>query len=1003
MKKKLLCIFLTIIILNGYSVTGFAAYENTHVNTGNQAEDLLAVAMTQSGYMEGSLEGTVQGSNNYTKYGVWWTDATNWGVDYSHSAWCSMFVSWCAWQADIPASVLYRTAGCDEGVKKAKERNTWHFSPANGGNYTPKRGDLIYFGTLSDSNHVGIVRSVSGTKVYTIEGNSSNKVNQVSYSLTSSSILGYSSPAYTDTSSGSPHSSALIDKLEKADKHYCDVSKWQGTVDWSSAAADVDGVIIRIGYRASSSRSLIIDPYFLSNYTGAKAAGLDVGCYFYSDALTNADAVEEADWIAEKLASYGCRMELPVFLDIESSSMQSLSKSALTGIARAFCDEMLVQDYLPGIYVSKSWAVSEINLSAVEDCAIWIAQYNTSCTYTGHYDMWQYTDKGSVSGISGGVDLNHCYVNYKKYIMSNGLNGFDKTSEEPQEHQFPQNETYLITNPDGAQVFSDNTASAAVAGSLPYNYQVYVYETDETFGRIIYGTEESYISLADAVPLSSTYTLGEGLGTYKVTASALNIRSGPSTSYTSLGTLPEGTEVEITALSGIWCRFSYNGSDAWLSSNYLEYISKTVLDSNKGTGESVVIRSAPGETFTLPACPYERPSYTFEGWSASADGEQSVTDSASLTAEKSVRVLYAVWKEAQQETHYDGETYIVTAASTLNVRTGPGTRYDKIGTLTNGTQIYVYETSGTWGRIIYGGEDAWISSNYISPVSEAVIFAEGCGFYQVTASSLTVRAGAGTGYSALGYLGNSDTVKALGRSGIWAKIDFGGKEGWVSTAYMQKLNIVQFDSNKGTGADMFVTAPDSTQITLPENHFIRDNYTFEGWSDEKDGEVKYSDKDAFTVNGNTILYAVWRSDEIFIQPAENSETIVNENNFTVSGIKPGMTSDGILENCIYAESGISLSVNAQRPGTGSLITAERNGKTKNYTIVIYGDIDGDGLADARDAVLAQAYINNYLTFMDLPVGAYWAIDADNDYAVTDSDCSLMLSSGLLLCEIAQTR
>ena len=196
MKKKLLCIFLTIIILNGYSVTGFAAYENTHVNTGNQAEDLLAVAMTQSGYMEGSLEGTVQGSNNYTKYGVWWTDATNWGVDYSHSAWCSMFVSWCAWQADIPASVLYRTAGCDEGVKKAKERNTWHFSPANGGNYTPKRGDLIYFGTLSDSNHVGIVRSVSGTKVYTIEGNAINRVRKRVYPLGTSAIAGYGRPNY---------------------------------------------------------------------------------------------------------------------------------------------------------------------------------------------------------------------------------------------------------------------------------------------------------------------------------------------------------------------------------------------------------------------------------------------------------------------------------------------------------------------------------------------------------------------------------------------------------------------------------------------------------------------------------------------------------------------------------------------------------------------------------------------------------------------------------------
>ncbi len=145
MIKRILCVISASVILLGcFSVISYAAYENTYVNTGSQCEDILGVAMTQSGYMEGSLEGTVQGSDNYTKYGVWWTNATNWGVDYSHSAWCSMFVSWCAYQAGIPASVIYRTAGCDEGVKKAKERGTWHFSPANGGDYTPKRGDLIY-------------------------------------------------------------------------------------------------------------------------------------------------------------------------------------------------------------------------------------------------------------------------------------------------------------------------------------------------------------------------------------------------------------------------------------------------------------------------------------------------------------------------------------------------------------------------------------------------------------------------------------------------------------------------------------------------------------------------------------------------------------------------------------------------------------------------------------------------------------------------------------------
>ncbi len=1002
MIKRILCIISASVILLGcFSVISYAAYENTYVNTGSQCEDILGVAMTQSGYMEGSLEGTVQGSDNYTKYGVWWTNATNWGVDYSHSAWCSMFVSWCAYQAGIPASVIYRTAGCDEGVKKAKERGTWHFSPANGGDYTPKRGDLIYFGTTSDSNHVGIVRSVSSTKVYTIEGNSSNKVNQVSYSLSASGILGYSSPDYADTS-GAGQPGRLADRLSSADKHYADVSKWQGTVDWERARADVDGVIIRIGYRSSSSsRSLVIDPYFLSNYQAAKAAGLDVGCYFYSIALNNDDAVQEAEWIAEKLQSYGCRMELPVFLDMEHSSMQPLSKSAMTAVARAYCDEMLAQNFLPGIYVNKSWAVSEIDLTAVEDCAVWIAQYNSTCTYTGHYDMWQYTDKGSVAGINGDVDLNHCYVDYKSYIISNGLNGFENQGTQPDESDYPCEETYLITNQNGAQTFSGADPSSAATGTVPFSHQIYVYETNDTFGKIIYGGEESYISLADAVPLKSTYTLGESLGTYRVTASALNIRSGAGTSYQSLGTLPEGTEVEIIGLSGIWCRFKYNGADAYLSSNYLEYISKTVFDSNKGTGENTVLTAAVGETFTIPDCPFTRQDCTFDGWSLTKDGSADYSGGETLSAEKSVMVLYAVWKEQPAETQDTGETYLIHVYSTLNVRTGPGTEYDKIGLLANDTQVYIYETSGNWGRILYNGEDAWISLSYASPLRESVVFDEGCGYYQVTATSLNVRSGAGTGYNSLGYLSNGDVVKAVKRNGIWVQIDFNGAVGWASTAYMKKMCAVQYDSNKGTGANMITLAGAGEQIELSENLFARDDYKFIGWSLTPDGDAELNEGDSFTVSGDLILYAVWKSDKICIYPAEGSPAVVNENNLTVSCIPQGLTAQELLGEYVCSDSDIALALNMPRSGTGSIITALRDdGKSKEYIVVVNGDIDSDGLSDARDAVLAQAYLNNYLTFMDLPTGSVWAIDTNKDLQISDSDVLYMLQSGICQSELS---
>ncbi|MBQ7596852.1 MAG: SH3 domain-containing protein, partial [Clostridia bacterium] len=709
------------------------------------------------------------------------------------------------------------------------------------------------------------------------------------------------------------------------------------------------------------------------------------------------DAVQEAEWIAEKLQSYGCQMELPVFLDMEDSSMRSLSKSALTGIARAYCDEMLAQNYLPGIYVNKSWAVSEVDLTAVEDCAIWIAQYNTSCTYTGHYDMWQYTDKGSVSGINGDVDLNHCYVDYKSYIFSNGLNGFDNSGAQTPENEYPCDETYVVTNQNGAQTFSSASSSSAVTGAVPYDHQIYVYETDGTFGKIIYGAEESYISLADAVPLKLTYTLGESLGTYRVTASALNIRSGPSTSYTSLGTLPEGTEVEIIGLSGSWCRFKYNGADAYLSSNYLEYISKTVLDSNKGTGENTVITSAAGETFNIPACPYARQNCTFEGWSLTKDGGAVYSENETLTAEKSVRVLYAVWKEETHETQQTGETYLVSVSSTLNVRTGPGTEYDKIGSITNNTQVYVYETSGSWGKIIYNGEDAWISLSYALPLRESIVFEEGCGYYQVTATSLNVRSGAGANYASLGYLSNGDIVKTTKRNGVWAQIDFNGAAGWASTAYMKKLCVVQYDSNKGTGSNMITAAEAGAQITLSENLFTRDDHAFEGWSLTPDGSADYPDGGSFTVNDDVILYAVWKSDKICVYSAAGSDTVVNENNSTVSGIPQGLSESELLNGYICADADVSLTLSTSKPGTGSVITALRaDGKSKDYIVVVCGDIDGDGLSDGRDAVLAQAYLNNYLTFMDMPAGSVWAIDTDKDLQISESDVLYMIQSGACL-------
>ncbi len=192
------------------TLTASAAYENTHVNTGNMAADIVAVAQTQVGYLEGSLGGTVAGSNNLQKYGQWYDN----NVDYigvQRAAWCAAFVSWCAKEAGVPSSIVYYHAYCPYGVNWFKNQGRFQYAASRGGSYVPKAGDIVYFAPAgsSTSSHIGIVRYASNGYVYTIEGNTSPQQGEYnegggvfakSYALSYNRLLGYGIPAYQDNS-----------------------------------------------------------------------------------------------------------------------------------------------------------------------------------------------------------------------------------------------------------------------------------------------------------------------------------------------------------------------------------------------------------------------------------------------------------------------------------------------------------------------------------------------------------------------------------------------------------------------------------------------------------------------------------------------------------------------------------------------------------------------------------------------------------------------------------
>ncbi|MBO5336723.1 MAG: hypothetical protein J6A94_06280 [Lachnospiraceae bacterium] len=192
-----------------------------------------------------------------------------------------------------------------------------------------------------------------------------------------------------------------------------DVSKWNGSIDWKAVKnSGVSYVIIRCGYRGSSAGALIEDPKYKSNIKGAIDAGLKVGVYFFTQAVDEVEAVEEASMVLELIKGY--KISYPIFLDVEASGGRAdgIDKATRTAVCKAFCATIQDAGYTAGVYANKTWLTSKIDASALSNYKIWLAQYAVTPTYTGKYDLWQYTESGRISGISGSVDLNISYLGY---------------------------------------------------------------------------------------------------------------------------------------------------------------------------------------------------------------------------------------------------------------------------------------------------------------------------------------------------------------------------------------------------------------------------------------------------------------------------------------------------------------------------------------------------------------------------------------------------------------
>ncbi|MFB2350608.1 SH3 domain-containing protein [Priestia megaterium] len=254
--------------------------------------------------------------------------------------------------------------------------------------------------------------------------------------------------------------------------------------------------------------------------------------------------------------------------------------------------------------------------------------------------------------------------------------------------------------------------------------------------------------------------------TYKVTASKLNVRSGAGTTYGIIGSVVKGQMLSVVSKSGSWYKINYNGRTGYVSSDYVQ---------------------ASGTT-TPPA---------------------------------------------------ESTTYIVTA-STLNVRSGAGTNYASIGSVTKGQKLSVVSKSGSWYKINYNGRTGYVSSDYVQASGTTTPPAEST-TYIVTASTLNVRSGAGTNYASIGSVTKGQKLSVVSKSGSWYKINYNGRTGYVSSDYVQ----ASATASPKLVVDSFKTLGNAQQVIL----VTADNYDTKSAKIQTFEKVDGKWKQVLTANG----------------------------------------------------------------------------------------------------------------------------------------------------------
>ncbi len=194
-----------------------------------------------------------------------------------------------------------------------------------------------------------------------------------------------------------------------------DVSSHQGLIDWQAVKqAGVQFAFVRLGYRGYESGTLMTDEYVKINLNGAREAGIPVGAYFFSQAVSPEEAKKEAAYALGILDGFS--LELPLVYDWEyvsdTARTANMDRETLTACTLAFCEAVEEAGYAPMVYFNSSQITALLDGEQIEKYPWWIAKYDLSADFVCRGDLWQYTNQGSLPGISGAVDINLMFTDY---------------------------------------------------------------------------------------------------------------------------------------------------------------------------------------------------------------------------------------------------------------------------------------------------------------------------------------------------------------------------------------------------------------------------------------------------------------------------------------------------------------------------------------------------------------------------------------------------------------